>query len=266
MRMTSATIWEIDRADSAGGSNRRSYSVSWLDSIASKSTIRTVWTDGDETSGSLSGNYYTFTGRRSDPESELMYFRNRYYSPELGRFLSRDPVQRMNLYSYVGNNPTGWGDPRGKARVRVPCVENTAVPRTAAGGAGWTIISISVQTPWGSSQGLITQATAQAVGTWERRAFVTWTCPACCVPTGAVETNSRIRQTKNSGAVTFEIIQVTAGITVPGWPPGFPTPSISVGLIPSNMTDYKKAVLATKPGSKNFSGTVLRPLVCYRDT
>jgi RHS repeat-associated protein len=82
-------------------SNRRSHSVSWLDEIASKSTIRTIWWDGDETSGSLSGNYYTFTGRRSDPESDLMYFRNRYYSPELGRFVTRDPsgfADGPNLY------------------------------------------------------------------------------------------------------------------------------------------------------------------------
>jgi len=72
--------------------NRRSHSVTWLDAIASKYTIRTVWTDGDETTGVLSGNYYTFTGRRFDPESELMYFRNRYYSAGLGRFMGRDPL------------------------------------------------------------------------------------------------------------------------------------------------------------------------------
>lgn len=38
------------------------------------------WFDGDETPGALTGNYYTFTGRSLDPESGLMYFRNRYYS------------------------------------------------------------------------------------------------------------------------------------------------------------------------------------------
>ena len=61
------------------------------------STIVSIWTDGDETSGTLSGNYYTFTGRRSDPESELYYFRNRYYSGSLGRFVTRDPHGRLLL-------------------------------------------------------------------------------------------------------------------------------------------------------------------------
>ncbi len=74
------------------------------------------WTDGDETTGSLSGNYYTFTGRRSDPESELMYFRNRYYSPELGRFVTRDPAESpeaQSLYLYARSAPTRWLDPLG---------------------------------------------------------------------------------------------------------------------------------------------------------
>ena len=36
-------------------------------------------------------NEYTYTGRRLDP-SGLMYFRARYYSPQLGQFISRDPL------------------------------------------------------------------------------------------------------------------------------------------------------------------------------
>ncbi len=35
---------------------------------------------------------YTYTGRRLDAETGLMYYRNRMYHPELGRFVSRDPV------------------------------------------------------------------------------------------------------------------------------------------------------------------------------
>jgi len=60
------------------------------------------------------GNPYLFTGRRLDPETGLMYFRARMYSPEMGRFVSRDPsgyVDGMNLYRgyFVpnGTDPTG---------------------------------------------------------------------------------------------------------------------------------------------------------------
>ncbi|MDR3150729.1 MAG: RHS repeat-associated core domain-containing protein [Candidatus Peribacteria bacterium] len=45
-----------------------------------------------------------------------MYFNARYYSSELGRFISRDPIgiaDDVNLYVYVGNNPLKWVDPSG---------------------------------------------------------------------------------------------------------------------------------------------------------
>ena len=53
-------------------------------------------------SSNLALNSYTYTGRRIDKETGLMYFRARYYSPELGHFISRDPlafVDGMNLYA-----------------------------------------------------------------------------------------------------------------------------------------------------------------------
>ena len=61
-------------------------------------------------------NSITYTGRRYDQESELYYYRNRMYSPTLGRFMSNDPkgyVDGMNLYSYVKNNPLKYLDAMG---------------------------------------------------------------------------------------------------------------------------------------------------------
>jgi RHS repeat-associated protein len=73
-----------------------------------------------------------FTGQRYDPESGLLYYRNRYYSAELGRFLSRDPVQLMDtdsLYSYVEDRPTAWLDPLGLCTLT-----NKANRKVAEGG------------------------------------------------------------------------------------------------------------------------------------
>jgi len=42
--------------------------------------------------------------------------RNRYYSPALGRFISKDPISfsgGMNLYRYADNNPIRYTDPMG---------------------------------------------------------------------------------------------------------------------------------------------------------
>jgi len=56
-----------------------------------------------------------FTGKQYDPVTRLYYFYQRYYDPDLGRFISHDPVaQVLNLYLYAGNNPLKYVDPNGK--------------------------------------------------------------------------------------------------------------------------------------------------------
>jgi RHS repeat-associated protein len=67
---------------------------------------------------------YTYTGREFDVESGLSYYRARNYDPSSGRFLQKDPIGfsggDINLYNYVGNNPTNYTDPSGLAK-RVEC-------------------------------------------------------------------------------------------------------------------------------------------------
>ncbi|WP_085695471.1 MULTISPECIES: RHS repeat-associated core domain-containing protein [unclassified Pseudomonas] len=56
-----------------------------------------------------------FQGQYFDDESGLHYNRHRYYDPDMGRYLTPDPVKLaggLNQYRYVPN-PTGWVDPLG---------------------------------------------------------------------------------------------------------------------------------------------------------
>ena len=57
---------------------------------------------------------YSFTGWEWDSQTSLYFYRGRYYDPTLGRFLNEDPIGLLggiNLYTYVGNDPTNYVDP-----------------------------------------------------------------------------------------------------------------------------------------------------------
>jgi RHS repeat-associated protein len=66
------------------------------------------------TEGSPSDNALQFTGRENDGTG-LFYYRARYYSPTLHRFLGQDllPALGGNRYAYAGNSPLGGIDPFG---------------------------------------------------------------------------------------------------------------------------------------------------------
>lgn len=73
-------------------------------------------------SSGTSKNPMQFTGREQDSETGLYYYRARYYDPDLGRFISEDPIGfngGINFYAYVGNNPLGANDPSGKTINKV---------------------------------------------------------------------------------------------------------------------------------------------------
>ena len=57
-----------------------------------------------------------YTGQMLDGSSGLYYYRARWYSPYMGRFLSPDPIKLeggTHLYRYVGNDPVNFDDPLG---------------------------------------------------------------------------------------------------------------------------------------------------------
>jgi RHS repeat-associated protein len=62
-------------------------------------------------------NRFLFTGREWIGEIGIYDYRNRIYSPELGRFLQTDPIRfdagDVNLYRYVGNDSVTKVDPYG---------------------------------------------------------------------------------------------------------------------------------------------------------
>ena len=64
---------------------------------------------------------FGFTGREHDAETGLMHYRARTYDAAAGKFIQRDPLGLtagdVNFTRYVGNAPTEYVDPLGKAAV-----------------------------------------------------------------------------------------------------------------------------------------------------
>ena len=63
-------------------------------------------------------NPFRFSSEYCDDETGLVYYNYRYYSPELGRWIKRDPIEEeggVNLYGYVANSPIDRFDYLGMA-------------------------------------------------------------------------------------------------------------------------------------------------------
>ena len=65
---------------------------------------------------------YRFAAREYDSEMSLYFNRARYYDPQIGRFISEDPIGLaggVNPYAYAANDPVNYRDPGG---LRKYCV------------------------------------------------------------------------------------------------------------------------------------------------
>ncbi|MBU1379798.1 RHS repeat-associated core domain-containing protein, partial [Myxococcota bacterium] len=74
---------------------------------------------------------YGFTGKELEVDLGIMYFGARWYNPQLGRWLSPDPLylvstaknaeKDQNIYHYAGNNPWKFIDPDGTTTTDEGC-------------------------------------------------------------------------------------------------------------------------------------------------
>jgi RHS repeat-associated protein len=104
---------------------------------------------------SLYGNPWTFTGRRLDGETGLMYYRWRMYETGLGRFVSRDPIGYrggIGLYGayYVPNamDPLGL-DRLGNGRLLIlrslHCWDRPKDSRNDTTGCGIVMVGTNIE-------------------------------------------------------------------------------------------------------------------------
>jgi len=111
----------FQRTDSAGArgflTDALGSTLALADSTGTVQTSYTFEPFGNTTvTGAATTNSFAFTAREFDPTG-LYFYRARYYSPSLQRFIDEDPIDfaggDSNLYRYVGDSPTNGTDPLG---------------------------------------------------------------------------------------------------------------------------------------------------------
>ncbi|MFT3808425.1 MAG: RHS repeat-associated core domain-containing protein [Micropepsaceae bacterium] len=83
---------------------------------AAGSSIGTNTYDEYGRPGATNMGRFQYTGQAYIPELNLYYYKARFYSADLKRFLQPDPIGYaggMNLYAYVGGDPVNFTDPSG---------------------------------------------------------------------------------------------------------------------------------------------------------
>ena len=109
--------------------------------------------------------------------------RARYYDPEIGRFISEDPIgleAGVNLYAYVGGNPLNYIDPDGNIALPLiavlPIIGGTINAGVAAltggnvgaafvGGAVGTLVGLGIGNPFagGAAAGFVSEGVNQLI-------------------------------------------------------------------------------------------------------
>ncbi|HEX4729145.1 MAG TPA: RHS repeat-associated core domain-containing protein, partial [Jatrophihabitans sp.] len=116
--------------------------------------------------GSPDSNDQQYTGQPNDGTG-LDYYRARYYSPTLQRFISQDPAGSAgsgdNLYAYTADSPTNFTDPSGEQALP-GCIIGAAIG--AGGGAIGHWVQGKKYSFWDGAKDAATGCAMGAVGAW----------------------------------------------------------------------------------------------------
>jgi RHS repeat-associated protein len=115
---------------------------------------------------------YRFSSKPFDSDAGLGYWGYRHYSPELGRWISRDPIGERggaNLYAYVANSAIDRIDGHGLK----PKCERTNKLHKGPWTKAWHVIFASTEsTPVGSGTGLLPAGHITALDAYEKAVWL----------------------------------------------------------------------------------------------
>ncbi len=115
-------VWSDSTGDHSYLTNALNSTVAMTDASGNVTAQYQYDSFGASVISGASSNSLQYTGREND-WTGLDYYRARYYSPNLQRFVSEDPIGfgpgQENLYGYAANAPTRFVDPRGTNAIAI---------------------------------------------------------------------------------------------------------------------------------------------------
>ncbi|MCX7205196.1 MAG: RHS domain-containing protein, partial [Proteobacteria bacterium] len=118
---THTAYYHVDQLGTPQTLSDENGEIAWSAEYKAWGEAQVVISEAAKTAGI--NNPLRFQGQYFDEESGLHYNRHRYYDPEIGRFISSDPIGLMggfNTHAYAPN-PTGWTDPTGLSSCPCDC-------------------------------------------------------------------------------------------------------------------------------------------------
>lgn len=192
-----------------------------------------VWFTNNDVRTNNPVNSTIFTGRQFDPESHIYYYRNRYYLPIIGRWLSRDPIgeyKNFNLFNFCSSNPINRLDYLG--------LEDCKTVRTQIAEA------------------------ALGLGIGIKVVIVGLTAKECCCPNGKYEDFTIVI---DGGKISFMVGTLAAEAKLFGWDLGFELTAFEVsaafaGTLRSDCNDSSSGRIGINAESfvgPNASGKII---------
>ena len=198
-------------------------------------------------------NPFTFTSREG-PEADVMYYRARYYSPSVGRFIGEDTLRGYynELYLYAYNSPLLFTDPSGHHSAWVPALKpkphppGTIMCRRRKTFPGWEDVYIvrdkDTICTWGEPVG------TRAREAWEK-AHGNCTTASCTVKKGSANDPYKDLRYERESPVDAKILsfwyclskfqKTGPGGTAPCWSP-------DSGHCPSQCYDFVQSMISCR--------------------